>query len=275
MPVTLSRCPLSAGTAGSSGRYFAGVPTYASSHVGVDPGGVVRYAPDERGCYGAERNSNRRGWHIEHAGYARFAAEWSSPEGLAMIEHAAEAAEAAAYAVRRYGIPVRMLSDREVAAFTPGFAHHAQIARAFKVPGGHTDPGLNYPAGELLARVNAILGRAPRTPLPDPNRADNRFRGFPLLRPGARDDAARVAAARAGTATVLDPAVPVLTLQVALNRSMDAKLGGDGVYGDFTEAAVRQFQSWWRSNGLDLGVDGICGPATWSQLDVVADLQGR
>lgn len=56
---------------------------------------------------------------------------------------------------------------------------------------------------------------------------------------------------------------------------MGAKLGGDGVYGDFTESAVRRFQQWWRGNWLDLAADGVCRPATWSQLDVVADLQGR
>ncbi|KPM55761.1 hypothetical protein ACG83_10830 [Frankia sp. R43] len=264
--------PLRAGTAASVGRYFQGVERYASTHVGVDPGGIVRYVPDASGCYGAERNSNRRGWHIEQAGYARFAAEWHSPDGLAMLDRSAEAA---AYAARQFNIPARMLADREVAAYAPGFVHHAQLARVFGVAAGHTDPGLNFPYGELLTRVRARLGQPSLAPVPDPARADNRFRRLPTLRAGARDDAARVAAARAKGGTVLDAGVPVLTLQSALNEAMGAKLGGDGVYGDFTEDAVRRFQQWWRGNGLDLTVDGICGPATWSQLDVVADLQGR
>jgi len=263
--------PLRAGTAASCGRYFQSTPVYASSHVGVDPAGVVRYVPDERGCYGAERNSNRRGWHIEQAGYARFSAEWHSAEGKAMIGHAAEAA---AYACQRFGIPARMLGDREVTAFTPGFVSHAQLSRVFRIKGGHTDPGPNYPFDELVSRTRTMLNQKPLVPVTTPDRPDNRFRGFPLLRPGSRDDPAGVALGRQNPRLV-DPDMPVLTLQTWLNLTTEAKLYGDGVYGSMTETAVRNFQSWWRQNGVDISVDGVCGPQTWSQLDLSADIQGR
>ncbi len=263
--------PLAAGTAASVGRYFSTVPTYASTHVGADVGGVVRYVPDASGCYGAERNSNTRGWHIEQAGYARYAAEWRTPEGQAMI---GQAASAAAYAARRFDIPARALSDAELARFAPGITTHAQVSRVFRVAGGHTDPGTSYPVDDLVGRARELLGQARLAPVLDPARADNRFRGFPVLHPGARDDASRIAAARRDPHLV-DVAMPVLTLQTWLNWTMQAKLVGDGAYGDFTEAAVRYFQQWWRDQGLGLDVDGICGPDTWSQLDVVADVQGR
>ncbi len=264
--------PLAAGTAASVGRYFQGVTQYASTHIGADPGAVVRYVEDVNGCYGAERNSNRRGWHIEQAGYAHFSTEWRTPEGQAMI---GQAATAAAYACRRFGIPTRMLSDTELTRFTSGITSHAQITRAFRVAGGHTDPGTAYPFDDLVGRTRELLGQSRLAPVADPIRADNRFRAFPTLRVGSADEPAAVTRARLVGGPVLDVRAPVLTLQSTLNQVMDAKLTGDGMFGRFATAAVEHFQGWWRGNGLALDVDGICGPKTWSQLDIVADLQGR
>lgn len=53
----------------------------------------------------------------------------------------------------------------------------------------------------------------------------------------------------------------VKTLQAALNSKLGLVLAVDGIFGDKTRAAVRQFQT---LNALT--VDGICGPKTWAKL---------
>lgn len=53
----------------------------------------------------------------------------------------------------------------------------------------------------------------------------------------------------------------VKTLQVLLNGFNKAGLAVDGLFGQATDKAVRNYQ---RSRGLD--VDGICGPATWNRI---------
>jgi peptidoglycan hydrolase-like protein with peptidoglycan-binding domain len=54
----------------------------------------------------------------------------------------------------------------------------------------------------------------------------------------------------------------VRDLQEAL-RELDFKPGeADGVFGVYTESAVKAFQKW-----TTLSADGIVGPATWEKLD--------
>ena len=53
----------------------------------------------------------------------------------------------------------------------------------------------------------------------------------------------------------------VKTLQTMLNRVDNAKLTVDGIFGNGTKTAVRNYQ---KKKGLS--VDGICGPKTWSVL---------
>ena len=53
----------------------------------------------------------------------------------------------------------------------------------------------------------------------------------------------------------------VKTLQVLLNGFNKAGLAVDGLFGQATDKAVRNYQ---RSRGLD--IDGICGSATWNRI---------
>jgi peptidoglycan hydrolase-like protein with peptidoglycan-binding domain len=66
---------------------------------------------------------------------------------------------------------------------------------------------------------------------------------WPLVRKGDRDH-------------------PVRTLQYLL-RAREHPVGGDGIFGPRTDAAVRAFQG-----GKNLVVDGIVGPRTWPALVV-------
>ena len=40
----------------------------------------------------------------------------------------------------------------------PGITTHAQITKAFDIPGGHIDPGANFPMDTLLACVRKNMG---------------------------------------------------------------------------------------------------------------------
>lgn len=53
----------------------------------------------------------------------------------------------------------------------------------------------------------------------------------------------------------------VITLQMRLNKRINAELACDGAYGRLTESAVREFQSMY-----PIKVDGRVGPVTWRYL---------
>lgn len=63
----------------------------------------------------------------------------------------------------------------------------------------------------------------------------------------------------------------VKILQAVLNSQgilgVDGKvLEIDGVFGQNTKYAVQQVQKRAKAYGMDVSVDGICGPETWAQL---------
>ena len=66
-----------------------------------------------------------------------------------------------------------------------------------------------------------------------------------------------------------DEGEQVRRVQQTLNRTKEAAIDMDGIYGQGTWAAVRSFQ---RSHNLD--ADGIVGPETWAAL-FEEDLQGQ
>ena len=56
----------------------------------------------------------------------------------------------------------------------------------------------------------------------------------------------------------------VSTLQARLNQRINAKLVVDGIFGNGTKAAVKEFQSMY-----PIKVDGVVGPVTWRYLWIV------
>lgn len=122
-----------------------------STHVSVDTDSIVRSVPDTGTAFGAP-NVNADGLHIEQAGFAsQTATQWKDTASLQIMENAAIIA--ATWAIT-YKIPLVWLSDTQIRdGKTRGFLTHRDASRAFATPGGHTDPGPNYPRGYFMSRV--------------------------------------------------------------------------------------------------------------------------
>jgi N-acetyl-anhydromuramyl-L-alanine amidase AmpD len=98
---------------------------------------------------------------IEQAGTARQTREqWFDPYSLAMLHNVARLV---ALLCDKLTIPVAYIEADELADWHKreggawGITTHAQVSEAFKVRGGHWDPGPAYPIDWLLQRVDDIL----------------------------------------------------------------------------------------------------------------------
>ena len=59
--------------------------------------------------------------------------------------------------INAYNIPIRFLSAEDLTAGNfSGITSHWEISKAF-VPGGHTDPGPDYPWNQLLSEITQVV----------------------------------------------------------------------------------------------------------------------
>jgi N-acetyl-anhydromuramyl-L-alanine amidase AmpD len=145
-------------TAESCANYFAGPNApMASAHYSCDNDSTVcSVKPEDTAWHTGENRTNSCGIGIEQAGYANQSYEqWTDPYSTQMIT--GQVAPLVAALCERYGIPVRFLGVADLRSGNmTGITSHREISFAF-VPGGHTDPGPNYPWDLLLNTVNNIL----------------------------------------------------------------------------------------------------------------------
>jgi hypothetical protein len=99
----------------------------------------------------AAPGANHDGIQLELAGFAKQTpAEWLDPFGILLLNNAANAA--AQYCLK-YDIPVRRLSNAQLAdGTTKGIVSHSQVSEVFK-KSDHTDPGKGFPWDHFLERV--------------------------------------------------------------------------------------------------------------------------
>lgn len=136
------------------GRAFADQARQASAHVGVDTDSECRYVPDQDTAWAAP-GINADGLQLELAGRAgQTTGQWDDPASKAILERAAQRT---AIWCRAYAIPVRRLSDAELAAGARGIVDHWAATRVYKLS-DHTDVGANFPWTWFLARVGALTG---------------------------------------------------------------------------------------------------------------------
>jgi len=138
-------------TAENVARFFQTTTREASAHLCIDSDSSVRCVMDDDVAFAAP-GANADGVHLELAGFARQTEpEWLDAFGVLMLERAADVA--AQYCLK-YDIPVRRLTNDELAdKRNKGVVSHAQVSEVFK-KSDHTDPGNGFPWVFFLERVS-------------------------------------------------------------------------------------------------------------------------
>lgn len=216
-------------TAEAVGHYFQSGSVKASSHYGFDSDSTCRYVQENDVAWAAP-GANHDGIQFEFAGYsAQSAKDWDDDYSKAMLDRSVEIAAAI---VKKYWIPVVFLRAPALAVQKRGITTHRQVSDAFHLS-NHTDPGGNFPIDAYLSKIRKAVGIQPGPLVKEPP---------PTLKKGATG-------------------WRVKQLQRLLLAAGHGKGGVDGVFGDTTEAMVREFQKF-----AGIKPDGIVGPLTWSDL---------
>ena len=128
--------------------WFANPAAGTSAHYCIDPDSIVQCVDERAAAWAAMPTGNAFGIHLELAGRAaQTATEWADPASQAILDRAAALM---ADICKRHGIPVRFLTDQQLANGEKGITTHAQISRVFR-ESDHTDPGDGFPAAQFLA----------------------------------------------------------------------------------------------------------------------------
>jgi len=137
-------------TAENVARFFQNPPNPASAHLCIDNNSIVQCLLDNN-IAAAAPGANQDGIHLELAGFARQTRdEWQDEYGLQLLNNVANAA--AQYSLK-YDIPVRRLTNDELAdGKSKGLVSHSQVSAVFK-KSTHTDPGEGFPWDFFLEHV--------------------------------------------------------------------------------------------------------------------------
>ena len=132
-------------------QWFAGnTAPEASANVMVDNATIVTSVDDTDTAWAVgDFPLNLVAWSVEITGHAsNTVAQWGDPYETATLKEAAIAVKAE---MAKHGIPAVHLTDSQIVAIhngnttIKGICTHADISRALKIVGGHTDPGINFP----------------------------------------------------------------------------------------------------------------------------------
>lgn len=145
--------PQSEGRANQVALWFAGSSApQASAHYMVDDKQIVQSVSEQDTAWAVdEYDLNQESISIEHAGYAaQTPAVWANAYSTAEL---ALSASLTADIAKRYKIPAVKLTPEQIVAGQSGFCGHVDITNAFKIAGGHQDPGEQYPWDKYMALV--------------------------------------------------------------------------------------------------------------------------
>jgi N-acetyl-anhydromuramyl-L-alanine amidase AmpD len=153
--------PCASGMARRVAQGFALGERVASAHYCVDPSNVVQCVREDDVAFHCKSNAtgdvNRHSIGIEHAGYSEgpSATDWQDEHAAGMFDLSAELA---AEVCRRWQIPIVHLTPAQLLAGQRGIIGHVDATVAYQVPGGHQDPGKDWPWDNWLSLV---LARVP------------------------------------------------------------------------------------------------------------------
>jgi hypothetical protein len=132
----------------------------ASAHYCIDNATIRQSVQCCDVAYGAP-NMNRLGIHLEHAGYAKQSLwEWQDAFSMSMLYLSAMLCSKALmpkFKIKPVWLSSSELRDSASNLDITGFCTHADVTRAFNTPGGHTDPGINFPRERYMAWVRQGL----------------------------------------------------------------------------------------------------------------------
>ena len=135
--------------------WFTNPNAQASAHYCVDDNSIVQGVNEGDYAWASGPTGNVNGIQIEMAGRAaQSRADWLDDYSRAMLERTAALT---ADICKRHGIPVRVLTDEQVARGEAGITTHASLARVFRET-DHSDPGPNFPWDFFMERVQAHAG---------------------------------------------------------------------------------------------------------------------
>lgn len=160
--VHTTEAPEVKGSARGTAKYFAGQPKggarSSSAHFCIDAAEVVQCVRVEDTAWAAP-GANADGIQLEHAGVAaQTGQQWDDDYSDGVL---ARSAALAATLARAYKIPIRHLTDKELADGRPGFVGHDQVSRVYR-KSDHTDPGTHFPWGRYMQLVAAGGGSTPQ-----------------------------------------------------------------------------------------------------------------
>ena len=144
-------------TAAAVANWFAGAQApQASAHYCVDDENILQCVADADTAWHVKGGDiNARGIGIEMAGYARQTTEqWQDEFSQALLVNVAKLT---AQLCTQHSIPVVYVPPEELLKGKSGITTHAACSKAFKVPGGHTDPGPNFPMADFLILVKSFV----------------------------------------------------------------------------------------------------------------------
>lgn len=245
-------------TARGLAEFLANPANEVSYHSVNDDVEVLKCVPESDAPWAAS-NANDYAFHHcfagSYAGWSRN--KWldkDSSDGKNEDLQLTKGAAVGAWWAAKYGIPAQWIGGRAKPPWgLNGFMGHGDLGQW---GGGHTDPGVNFPAEEFMRRVREILTGVEQPPivLPPPivvpgTNPDKyaEYDSRPLYRGGPHNDPERVK-----------------RLQDRLKRAYASYAGHLAVDGDFgpnTQTAVKVFQH--RSGII---ADGIVGPMTAAAL---------
>ncbi len=133
-------------TARSVARNFQDDTRKTSAHWIVGTDATVSGVAETDTAWAAP-GANADGIQIEQCGYAA-STDWRNGDGLQVVQ---ATAHLLAQVCARHSIPLRHLSDAELAAGASGVVSHAQVSAVYK-KSTHTDPGPTYPWDLVLTQ---------------------------------------------------------------------------------------------------------------------------
>ncbi|MBS3991117.1 MAG: N-acetylmuramoyl-L-alanine amidase [Erysipelothrix sp.] len=143
------------GTAAGAAGWFANDASGGSAHIVVDDKECYRTLPDSLIPWGAKGGrANEDGLHIEFTGYAK----WTRDEWMNHLAEIKKGAAVISNWCKKYNIPIEFLDSEEIAKLgnnAHGITTHHELTKAFKIAGGHTDPGKGFPMDVLFDEMGA------------------------------------------------------------------------------------------------------------------------